>query len=111
MINEDWSLEALVRQWGAERIRRAIQPLYLGVDEDNQIDMPDCESRRRNELPTYVINASVNDRPLWDKLNSAQQNTLLLTFWEAFYDVDVLQNDLGDILEPPGQEGCALADE
>lgn len=111
MMNEDWSLDALIRQWGLERINRAIRPLFLGVDEDNQIDRPTCESRRRNELPTFVISASVNDRPLWDALNAAQQNTLLMACWEHYFDLDILTNDLGDIVEPPGQEGCTLADE
>jgi hypothetical protein len=116
MMNEDWSLNTLIQQWGLERISRAIRPLFLGVDEDNQItapdsSCPDCAARRRFEQPTFVINASVNDKDLWDALNAVQQNTLLMACCEFHLDMDSLANDLNDIIEPLGHEGCELADE
>ncbi len=116
MINDDWSLDGLIQQWGLERISRAIRPLFLGVDEDNQIDMPnssypDCAARQRYELLTFVVNASVNDKALWNALNAAQQNTLLMACCEFHLDIDSLANDLNDIIAPPGDEGCKLSDE
>jgi hypothetical protein len=116
MMNEDWNLDALIQKWGLERISRAIRPLFLGIDEDNQIDMPnssypDCAARRRFELPTFVVSASVNDKALWNALNAAQQNTLLMACCEFHLDMDSLANDLNDIIEPLGDEGCELSDD
>ena len=115
-MNEDWSLDALIRTWGLERIRQAIRPLFLGVDGDNQIDVPSgclpgCETRRRFELPSFVVNASVNDKPLWNASNAAEQNAMLMACCQFHLDMDCLVNDLNDIIEPPGTEGCDLADD
>jgi hypothetical protein len=99
-----------------ERISRAIRPLFLGVDEDNQIELPtstcpDCTTRRRYELPTFVISASVNDPELWTASNAAEQNAMLMACWEYHYDIGSLANDLNDIIELPDDEGCQLSDE
>lgn len=116
MINDDWSLDGLIQHWGLERINRAIRPIFLGIDEDNQIDTlnnshPDCEAKRRFELPTFVVSASVNDKELWNELNVTQQNALLMACCEFYLDIDSLANDLNDIIEPPDSEGYELSDE
>ncbi|MBC8153932.1 MAG: hypothetical protein H7Z72_13565 [Bacteroidetes bacterium] len=111
MINDDWCLDNLIRQWGLERINRAVQPLFIAIDADNQAEAPDCATRRRLETPILVVNASVNDPDLWNSLNPAQQNTLLLVCNESVHDVDALANDLYDILELPDDQGCDLSGE
>ncbi len=110
-MNEDWSLDSLIQRWGLARINRAIQPLFIGIDDTNQSDAPTCAGRRLLEMPTLIVNASVNDKEMWDSLNPAQQNTLIIACNESYHDVDALVNDLYDIIEPPGDEGCDLSDE
>lgn len=116
MMNEEWSLDSLVRKWGLERVSRAIRPLFLGIDTDNQIDIllgtePDCAVKRRFELPTFVVSASVNDPELWTNSTATEQNTLMMYCCQFHLDLDSLANDLNDVIEPFGQEGCELSDQ
>ncbi|WP_375448457.1 hypothetical protein [uncultured Fibrella sp.] len=116
MMNEDWSLDALIQKWGIERISRAIRPLFLGVDADNQIDIPsgtasDCAAKRRFELPTFVVSASVNDPEVWNSATATQQNAMLMACCEFHLDIGSLANDLNDVIELSGEDGCDLSDE
>lgn len=116
MINDDWSLDGLIQQWGLERINRAIRPLFLGVDEENQLELPtgagsDCRTKRQLELSVFIVSASVNDPELWNSATVTQQNAMLMACCEFHLDMDSLASDLNDIIEPPGDEGAELSDE
>jgi hypothetical protein len=97
MIFMDY-LQPLEARWGRDRIHQAIQPLHLGDGEEP------------GDPEITVINAAVNDRPLWETLTDDEREWLFLAFTELTNDLHGLATDLYRVREP-ATGGYELADE
>jgi hypothetical protein len=85
-------LEPLMQQWGAERIRTAIQALYIGNGDEP------------GDPPISVVNASVNDRDLWERVTDEDRDHLYLACLETQYDTADIMQALYNVIEPTGGE-------
>ena len=83
-------LETLIQRWGAERVRTAIQALYIG------------EGDEPGDPLVSVVNASVNDRELWEGVTDDERNLLYLACLETQYDTAEITEALYDLIEPIG---------
>lgn len=83
-------LEPLMQRWGAERVQTAIQPLFIG------------EGDEPGDPPITVINASVNDRALWESATDNERDLLYMACLETHYDTAEITETLYDVIEPDG---------
>ena len=79
-----------MQRWGAERVRSAIQALFIG------------EGDEPGDPPVSVVNASVNDRELWENVTDDERDLLYLACLETQYDTAEITEALYDLIEPTG---------
>ncbi len=85
-------LEPLMQRWGAERVRTAIQSLYVGDGDEP------------GDPPITVVNASVNDLDLWQGVTDDERDRLYLACLETQYDTAEITEALFDVIELKGGE-------